>query len=100
VGRDASALGNPDVTALLDAVSVTVACTAPSTSHAVHYGDFGFDGLIGSTSSGRPVDLHDALGEVDAMQECLQMDAHGTPSESASPELLDWNVLHDCVPDQ
>jgi hypothetical protein len=55
---------------------------------------------LGSTSSGCPVDLYTGLGETLAIQECLQMDAHGTPSESASPELLDWNVLHDCVPDQ
>jgi hypothetical protein len=56
--------------------------------------------MLGSTSSGCPVDLFAALGEAVAIQECLQMDAHGTPSESASPELLDWNVLHDCVSDE
>lgn len=56
--------------------------------------------LLGSASSGCPVDLYAALGESGAMAECLQMDAHGTPASSASPELLDWNVLYDCPPNQ
>jgi hypothetical protein len=39
-------------------------------------------------------------GEAGAILECLQMDAYGIPSSTESPQLLDWNVLYDCAPDQ
>ncbi|HWO09527.1 MAG TPA: hypothetical protein VNN80_08605, partial [Polyangiaceae bacterium] len=47
-----------------------------------------------------PVDLRTALGDPDSRLACLQMDALGTPAAAATPELLDWNVLYDCAPDQ
>jgi hypothetical protein len=56
-----------------------------------------FDG----SSAGCPIDLYTGLaGEAGAILECLQMDAFGAPSSTESPQLLDWNVLYDCAPDQ
>ena len=32
--------------------------------------------------------------------ECLQMDAYGVTSTTASPELIDWSVTYNCLPSQ
>jgi hypothetical protein len=56
---------------------------------------------VTSSANDCPIDLYSALGKrPDATAECLQMDAYGVPSETETPELVDWTVLHDCVPNE
>jgi hypothetical protein len=51
ISRDAStATANPDFTAYLDVVKVTVTWTAPSVTHAVSYGNFGFNAVPSSAT--------------------------------------------------
>jgi len=56
--------------------------------------------VIGGPSANCPVDLSAGLSSVELDEGCLQMDAYGTPAGTATPQLLDWNVLYDCRPNQ
>jgi hypothetical protein len=54
-----------------------------------------------STNPACPKNLFSALGGLpNGGYECLQMDAYGVPSTTASPELIDWNVTYNCLPSQ
>jgi hypothetical protein len=54
-----------------------------------------------SNNGSCPKNLFTALGGLPAGgNECLQMDAYGVPSKSASPQLLDWSVTYSCLPSQ
>jgi hypothetical protein len=54
-----------------------------------------------STNPACPKNLFTELGGLPSGgYECLQMDAYGVPSTSASPELIDWNVTYNCLPSQ
>jgi len=49
------------------------------------------------TSGTCPVDLYTGLGGLpSAGRTCLQMDADGIATVSATPELVDWSVTYDC----
>lgn len=48
-----------------------------------------------------PKNLFSALGGLpQGAYPCLQMDAYGVTSMTASPELDDWNVTYNCVPSE
>jgi hypothetical protein len=54
-----------------------------------------------SSNPACPKNLFTSLGGLPAAgYECLQMDAYGVPSTTASPELIDWNVTYNCLPSQ
>jgi hypothetical protein len=54
-----------------------------------------------STNPACPKNLFSALGGLPAgAYECLQMDAYGVPTATASPELIDWSVTYNCAPSQ